>query len=158
MSPWLQLLVLAGAVGSGLMGGLFFAFSNFVMRALGRQPAPQAIAVMQAINVTVLNPLFLLLFLGVGLVGLALAAVALLQWHLPAAPLLLAGGLCYPLGTLLVTIACNVPLNNALARVEPESAAGAQRWVSYQRRWTAWNHLRSVAALAGAALLTAALL
>jgi uncharacterized membrane protein len=55
-------LTLAAALGCALLGGLFFAFSNFVMKALMRIPAPSGIAAMQAINVTVLNPLFLGLY------------------------------------------------------------------------------------------------
>ncbi|WP_010496926.1 hypothetical protein [Paenibacillus elgii] len=51
-------LTYASALGSGLIAGLFFAFSTFVMSALARLPAEQGIAAMQSINVTVLNPLF----------------------------------------------------------------------------------------------------
>lgn len=56
-----------------------------------------------------------------------------------------------------MTIVANVPLNQALAAVEPASADGAHLWARYLSRWTAWNHVRTVAALSGAALLTLAL-
>ncbi len=52
---------------------------------------------------------------------------------------------------------CNVPLNEALARVEPDSTEGASLWISYLANWTAWNHVRTIAALAATAMLTIAL-
>jgi uncharacterized membrane protein len=42
----------------------------------------------------------------------------------------------YLVGTVGVTIAFNVPLNNALAIVKPESAEGAILWAKYLRDWT----------------------
>ena len=71
---------------------------------------------------------------------------------------MLSGGLAYLIGTILVTIAFNVPRNNALAAVDPPSANGARLWASYVTSWTAWNHVRTAAALAAAASLTIALL
>jgi len=50
-----------------------------------------------------------------------------------------------------------VPRNNALAAVAPSSAEGAELWTGYLRIWTAWNHLRTSAALATAVLFTTAL-
>ncbi|HLL90834.1 MAG TPA: hypothetical protein VK324_16150 [Tepidisphaeraceae bacterium] len=71
-------MTLAAALGSGLMAGVFFAFSAFVMRALGRLPAGEAVAAMRAINVAVINPLFLGVFLGTaaGSGGAAMLAMA----------------------------------------------------------------------------------
>ena len=40
-------LTLVSALGCGLIAGAFFAFSSFVMKALGRLPPPQGIAAMQ---------------------------------------------------------------------------------------------------------------
>ena len=50
----------------------------------------------------------------------------------------------------------NVPLNDALARVDPTDPDAAARWRDYARRWTALNHLRVALGVAGAALLAAA--
>jgi uncharacterized membrane protein len=63
----------------------------------------------------------------------------------------------YLLGTVGVTIVCNVPLNNRLATVHPQSADAASYWNEYVTKWTTWNHARTVAALAAAAALTIAL-
>ena len=62
------------------MAGYFFAFSATVMRALERQPAAPGIAAMQAINVVVLNPLFLGTFFGTAILSLVLDIVALMDW------------------------------------------------------------------------------
>jgi uncharacterized membrane protein len=150
-------LTLLCALGSGLMAGFFFAFSTTVMGALGRQPIASGIATMQSINVVVINPWFLGIFLGTaGACGL-LAIAALLKWHEPGAALLLVGALLYVIGTFLVTIVFNVPLNDALAAATPESSAGAELWARYLRTWTAWNHVRTIAPLLAAACLTMAL-
>jgi uncharacterized membrane protein len=151
--PW----TLLSALGCGLMAGVFFAFSTFVMSALARLPAAQGIAAMQAINITAINPLFMTALFGTAGACLWLTVAALWRWSQPGAPYLLLGGLLYLLGTILVTIAFNVPLNDALARVEAGSTEGATLWVSYLRNWTAWNHVRTVAALAASASFTLAL-
>jgi uncharacterized membrane protein len=70
----------------------------------------------------------------------------------------LAGGVLYLVGTVGVTIVCNVPLNIRLATVHPQGAGAASYWNEYVTKWTAWNHVRTVAALAAAAALTIALL
>ena len=149
-------LTFAAALGCGVIGGVFFAFSIFVMKALARRPPAQGIAAMQSINVVVLNPWFLGVFLGTAIACAALAIWALLAWEEPGAAFRLAGGIAYVAGTFGVTMACNVPRNHALASVDPESAAGAEVWADYLRSWTAWNHVRSLAAIVATALFFAA--
>lgn len=151
---FLSALTLLSALGSGLMAGIFFAFSAFVMRALARLPPAQGIAAMQSINVTVINPLFMTAFLGTAVGCVAVTVSSLLTWHKPGSAYLLVGSLVYLAGTLFVTIVFNVPRNDAPASVDPASAAGASLWAGYLPSWTAWNHLRAAAALAAAGLLT----
>jgi len=117
-----RILTLVAAVGTGLVAGIFFAFSSFVMRALDRLPAAQGIAAMQSINVAVINPLFMTTFLGTGAACALLVALSLWDWHRPGSGFLLSGGLLYLVGTILVTIAFNVPRNEALAHIDPASA------------------------------------
>lgn len=150
-------LTLSAALGCGLIAGVFFAFSAFVMDALARLPPAQGIAAMQSINIVVINPWFGAAFFGTAAACLVLAVVSLSAWHRPGAAYLLAGGLLYLVGTFLVTIVFNVPRNQALAAVDPASAEGASLWAGYVAGWTAWNHVRTVAALAAAAALTMAL-
>lgn len=150
-------LKLFAALGCGLIAGVFFAFSTFVMSALARLEPPQGIAAMQSINITVINPWFMTAFLGTAAACLFLAISSLLKWHQPSAAYLLLGSLLYLVGTFGVTMIGNVPLNEALAKVNPESTDGANLWASYLTNWTMWNHLRTVAALAAAASFTIAL-
>lgn len=150
-------LISLTALGCGVIAGVFFAFSSFVMKALGRIPAAQGIAAMQSINVVVLNPLFLSVFLGAAAGCLVLAAAAVSGWHKPGFAYLIAGGALYLVGTFLVTIACNVPRNDALAAVDPASDKGAVLWADYLRSWTYWNHVRTASSLAAAASLILAI-
>lgn len=152
----LQIATLVGAVGSGLIGGVFFAFSTFVMQALARMPAAQGIAAMQHINVTVLNPWFLGTFMGTGLVSIGVIALALVHLKSTTALPIVAATL-YLAGTLFVTMACNVPLNDALAASPPDTAQSAVLWAKYLQEWTFWNHVRTVAALAACAVFCVAL-
>jgi uncharacterized membrane protein len=150
-------VTLCSALGCGLVAGIFFAFSTFVMKALGKLPPPQGIAAMQSINVVVINPLFLATFLGTTVLCAVLAGAALFRWHEPGAAWLLAGGLLYVVGTFLVTVVFNVPRNNALAAADPASTDGASLWARYLVSWTAWNHVRTAAAFVASALLIIAL-
>jgi uncharacterized membrane protein len=144
-----ELKILA-ALGCGLVGGIFFAFSTFVMNALGRLQPPQGITAMQSINITVINPWFMTVFLGTAALCVVLAIFAVLRWHQPYASYLLIGSLLYLMGTFLVTILCNVPLNDALASVNPNSTEAATLWTKYLVSWTLWNHVRAVAAITAA--------
>lgn len=144
-------LKLSSALGCGLMAGVFFAFSVFVMSALAQLPPSQGIAAMQAINVKVLNPLFMAVFMGTAATCLILVVSALWKWHQPGAVFLLIGGLLYLIGTFGVTVAFNVPMNDALASVRPHSSGAARLWAAYVAGWTAWNHVRTVAALTASA-------
>lgn len=138
----MDILTTVAAVSSGMMAGIFFAFSVFLMRALAALPPAQGIAAMQSINRVIITPLFLLLFLGTGALGIFLAVEG---------PLLrLVGGLLYLVGALLVTFVRNVPWNNALDALAPDSPGAAEHWAGYVRRWTAWNHVRTVASTGAA--------
>ena len=157
MQGLLYALTVLAALGAGIVAGIFFAFSAFVMGALGRLPAVNGIAAMQSINVVVLNPVFFTAFFGTAAAALILAIAALVRWSEPGAPYLLAGALLYLIGTIFVTMAFNVPLNNKLATVKPASAEGAGVWKHYLSYWTTWNTLRTAASLAAAAAFILAL-
>jgi uncharacterized membrane protein len=158
LRSWLELVTFGAALGSGLIAGVFFAFSSFVMPALGRILPPQGIAAMQAVNVVVLNRSFLGVFVGTAALCLLLALSALLDGSAPGATLRLAASVLYVGGCFLVTMACNVPLNDGLAAVQAESAAGASLWQRYLVDWTLWNHMRTAASLGAAGLFTLSLL
>lgn len=145
------------AIGCGLMAGLYFAFSAFIMTSLGRIGPAAAIAAMNAINVDIVKSLFMPFYLGTTLTSGVLAVVGLLRWGEPGAFALLAGGVIYVAGMFVVTMVFNVPLNNALAAVDPVSSEGAAVWARYMKDWTMWNHVRTVACTVAAILFIVAL-
>jgi uncharacterized membrane protein len=147
---WHTALALFTALGAATVGGVFFAFSSFVMKALADLPPAQGIAAMQRINVVVINPLFLGVFLGTALLALGCVVVAAMSWGLPASGWLLAAGLLYAVGTFGVTGALNVPRNDRLARLDAHSPEAASYWKLYLSEWTWGNHVRTAAALASA--------
>jgi uncharacterized membrane protein len=151
-------LTFIAAIGCGLVAGIFFAFSSFVMAALGRIPAAQGIAAMQSINITVINPGFMLALFGTALLCLALAIMALFSWGQSGSVLIVAASLLYLLGCIGVTMAGNVPLNDLLAAAQADAPETNALWSRYLREWTRWNHVRTVAPAASAVLFTWVLL
>ena len=153
----LEIGILLSALGCGLIAGAFFAFSTFVMKALGALPAPQGIAAMQSINIVVINRWFMTALFGTALLCIVVAVMAFRRWDEPAAAYLVSGAAFYIVGTILVTILFNVPRNNALAVAPPTSMEAASLWADYLTGWTFWNHVRTAAALAASALFIIAL-
>jgi uncharacterized membrane protein len=143
-------LKLLAVLGCTLIAGVFFAFSNFVMNALSRLPPAQGIAAMQSINITVINPLFMTAFFGTAGSCIFLAVSSLLKWERINTTYSLLGCGLYLVGTIGVTMVFNVPLNDALAKVDPSSIDGMKLWTTYLSNWTFWNHIRTLAALAAA--------
>jgi uncharacterized membrane protein len=157
MGGFLFVLTLLAALGCAMMAGVFFAFSSFVLPALRRLPVTEGIAAMQSINVLAVTPLFMAALFGTGVACLGLGVWAFFAWDGPSAAVVLAGCALYLVGTIGVTIAANVPLNDRLAKLDPRDADAGVFWGRFVRRWSAWNHVRTVAALAAAALLTVTL-
>ncbi len=157
MSAILYAATLVTALGCGLVAGVFFAFSTFVMAALRRLTPERGIAAMQSINELAVTPAFMTALFGTAVACLGLAAWTVISLDGRTTALVLLGGALYLVGAIGVTIVCNVPLNNRLAKLHPQSTGAASIWGEYLTQWTAWNHLRTLAALAAAALLTIAL-
>lgn len=158
MSTLTTIATIAAIVGTALIGGIFFAFSNFVMKALERVPASEGILAMQTINVTVLNRWFLGVFMGTAMLCIGLAIVAITSWTSTYAPYLLGGVVAYLGGTWLVTAFGNVPLNDDLAQVATNDPRASTVWEHYLDRWTTLNSRRTGAALLAAILFCIALI
>jgi uncharacterized membrane protein len=141
------------AIGCAVIGGLFFAFSTFIMTALGRIDRAAGIAAMNAINVVILQSLFMPVFFGTTLAALALAVIGVLRWGEPGAVAMAVGGVIYVAGMFVVTMAFNVPLNNQLARSPSDEV-----WARYLKGWTLWNHVRTIAPMIASALFICALI
>ncbi|MDT4875722.1 hypothetical protein FQZ97_1111130 [compost metagenome] len=133
------------------MAGLFFVFSVCIMQALSRLPAEQGIGAMNAINAVIQNPLFLSVFLGTALLGLALV-VAAFVWGGDGSMFLAAGGIVYVAGVLIVTIVFNVPMNDALAAATSGQAATEIWQQRYLTDWVRWNHVRTLSSIGALAL------
>jgi uncharacterized membrane protein len=145
-------LTVASLVGSGIVGGVFFAFSTFVMRGLEDLRSAEGIRAMQAINVHAPST-------GLGaamtvtlLLAIAMIVLALADRSAGGAVWRLGGGIAY-VASFAVTPAFNIPRNDALDRLDPESAGAAAQWATYVHEWTIGNHVRGgLAILACAAL------
>jgi uncharacterized membrane protein len=150
------ILTTVAAIGSAAVGGLFYAFSTFVMKGLDRTQPAEAITAMRGINAEAqANAPFLAMFLGSAVLALAVGVVAVTRKGQPGSWYLLAGAV-FGLGAVIVTIAFNVPLNNHLDGVDPaglSAADAASQWQAYLSTWTAWNHVRTATGLVGAALM-----
>jgi uncharacterized membrane protein len=146
----------AAALASATVGGLFYAFSTFVMSGLDRTDPAEAIAAMRGINAEAqVNAPFLMLFVGSALLAIGVGVMAVLRLAQPGSGYVLAGA-ALGLAAFVVTMAFNVPLNNRLDALDPSglSAADALReWQAYSTSWTAWNHVRTAAPLLGSALM-----
>lgn len=151
MPAWLHALSLFSVIAYAVLGGVFLAFSDFIMRALGTVGG--GAEAMQAINREVFRIAFMALFLGMVPVSFALA---LGGWVNGEVAIVLAA-LVYLVGGFAVTAAGNVPLNNALAAIEAASPEGARYWTqTYLPRWTGLNTVRTAACLVASAVLLVA--
>ena len=143
----LILSLVAAAIGSGLVAGIFFAFSTFVMAAFSRIPAEQGIAAMNSINVTIVRSPFMALFVPTAILCLVISVLAVINWRGGASALMLAGAALYVVASFRSTIIVNVPMNDALEKVSGNGPEAVALWSTYLRDWTWWNHVRTVASL-----------
>jgi uncharacterized membrane protein len=150
MDQFISVVGITTLLGSALVGGTFFAFSSFVMKALARVPPTDGIAAMQSINVVVINPSFMGAFIGTAVLSLTAGGLAVAGWSRPSAPFFLGGAILYFVGTFLVTGLGNVPLNDQLAAVTATDSGALEVWRHYLARWTMLNHVRTAAAIAAA--------
>jgi uncharacterized membrane protein len=149
---WILFAVLFLALWSAIVGGIFWAFSDFIMKALVRAEPASGIEAMQQINKTVIGTQFVAGILLIPVLSIALAVYA---WGsmtgLPLFALLLAAVVFVP-SVFLMTLAGNVPMNNRLAALDHTSEEGTAYWALYGRRWTRLNHVRSFGSVATAVI------
>ena len=149
-------LLAVAAVGAGIVSGVFFAFSGFVMQGLDLLPAPEAARAMRSINVTALRPPLMVVLFGTAVLAVVVAVVTVVDgaggaWWAAA------GAAVYLASVVGVTSAANVPRNNALDAAPRQDEALARAWWAYRPGWTAWNHVRTAGAAVAAALFVVAL-
>ncbi len=150
-----------GIVTTGLMSGLLYGWSVSVIPGTRRVAATNYVDTMQHINRAIINPAFIVPFMGIPLV---LGGAAIVQFRAGdhRRGWLLAGATAtYVVGVLGVTIGRNVPLNDALDAFDLRRSTGdavERRRSSYERPWNRWHHLRTIASIGSFALAAAAAL
>lgn len=90
----------------------------------------------------------------IGMVPVCLAVACGAYWHIARPEPFIAASAIYIVGVFGVTAACNVPMNKALATLDPASTEALHYWRAlYLPQWTAWNSVRTVACLLASAVL-----
>jgi uncharacterized membrane protein len=141
------------AVSVGLMAGVYFTFSGFVMRSLNAIDPSAGMLAMQSINREIVKSTFLPIFFLSTLACVILVVIALLDLSKPGATWALSGSLIYIVGMFVVTLVCNVPLNNELEATPAKGSEANSMWKRYLKTWTIWNHVRTASCLASTILL-----
>jgi len=140
-----KLVTLTLALMSALLAGVFFSFSSFVMGALDRLGPIERVQAMLNINSVVLNWSFLGLFFA----SAVLSVILLLMLSMVSLPdgsmFLLGAGAALALAGFLITVTCNVPLNEMLARDHQNGLSPEASWAAFFSPWMIWNHLRGAA-------------
>lgn len=140
-----RVLTLTTLIGAGLSAGVYLAFSTFVTAGIRRLAPAQAIAAMNGINrAAPASPVFMVVLFGTGLASLVLIVLGVVHRRGPGAGWLVAGA-ALVLVSLLVTMIYHVPHNNGLMTAD----ATAATWRHFITPWLAWNHVRTLTALAG---------
>ncbi len=151
-------ILIITAVVSGLVAGIFFAFSTFAMKGIRALPPVQGMQAMQAVNITAVQPPFMSLFFGGTVLSVVVAVMALVDLDRAGAWWALAGAVVYVFGVFVLTAAYHVPRNNRLAVVEPDDPDAPAIWQRYATEWTRANHIRAIApTFTAVALILAAL-
>jgi len=154
--------MLGGAtLATGLVAGVFYAYSVSVNLGLAAQPDASYVATMQEINERIQNPLFFASFFGAALFPLAALVVHLPRLRSGRFQLILLACLLYIGGGFLLTAFVNVPMNDQLAAVDPDAPARvlSEARDAYEGPWDFWNGVRAVfSTLSFVALIWACLL
>jgi uncharacterized membrane protein len=130
---------------TALISGLYYAYSCSVNPGLGMLPDAYYLSAMQSINRAILNISFFGSFFG-ALILLGLSAF--LHYNTPRFAWLLAAAVVYAVASFGVTMAWNVPLNDALDAFDIKSASAddihAMR-IRFENPWNFFHRIRSIA-------------
>lgn len=148
-----NILLWFSAISVGLMAGVYFTFSAFMMRALDAIEPPAGMLAMQSINRIIVQSSFLPIFFASTLACIALCVIAVTDLANAGSFWALVGSATYVFGMFVVTLIGNVPLNNRLEAVSADGPEGREMWSLYLKKWTAWNHIRTIACTVSLAML-----
>lgn len=153
-----RVLTITCAIGSATAAGAFLTFSTFTIDGLKALPPAQGIAAMQSINRHATAPLFMLVLFGTGAACIGLAVHSLTHLNEPDAKRGLLAASIYLAGVVGLTIGYHVPRNDHLAALDPDSTAAIDYWSTYLTQWVPMNHIRTLAPLITAVILTGSLM
>ncbi len=147
----LELVLILATLLCALTAGFVFAFATVVMPGIGKLGDREFIRSFQVIDgiIQAGQPVFGLVWMG-SVVALLLSAVmGALQLDGIERVLVVVSALVYVLGVQVPTFRINVPLNNALQRLDinamdEDALASARR--TFENRWVRWNSIRTVLA------------
>lgn len=136
----------AALLSSAAIFGFFYAWVCSTMWGLDTLSPGTAIAAMQAMNASVRNAVFAPAFFGTGPILLLAAAFSWMSGGKRAAYIFAAAGIAYILGGMILTMAVNVPMNEALGLVDLGVPAEqlAAIWSDYSPKWQFWNQVRTI--------------
>ena len=159
MSPFSFIILQVAILAYAFVGGVFLAFSDFIMRSLTHTGGIGGVEAMQVINQEVFRWVFMALFIGMAPLSLLVAAYGGIFVGGGPGTLMMVAGLIYFIGCFGVTVCFNVPMNEALAGMELSAESTHEYWTgTYLPRWTFWNTVRTLACGLSAALLLFGLL
>lgn len=149
-----SIVLVLGGVLTALQAGLMYDFNVDTVPALRSIGGKAHIAMMQAINVKIENPLFFLSFFGAVLV---LPLAAFLYREEPQFGWLVAAAVLQIVGNFGVTVAGNNPLNRKFAKIDPEQLSDSeadQQRKEFQGPGARWMRLHTVRTLSSIAATT----
>lgn len=144
-----SLFLTLAVITTGLYAGFMLTFLVAVMPGLAALSDEGFTAAMRRFNEKVPGPAFLVLFLGV----IAFPAVAAFTEYGEDGWLLVVVALVCAVVSHLVTIAGNIPLNQALAESEGGDDSAAR--TAFEARWNTLHRFRTALSLAAFVLLAA---
>ena len=127
-------------ISFGFLGGVYFAFSFFVMQSLNKIDHKEAINAMSSINLVILKSPFMILFFFSSFIALLLFLENLFVSEILSFRAF--ASLVFLAGMFLCTAVKNVPLNDKLASYN-DSLSPEIEWNYYYKNWTMWNHVRT---------------
>lgn len=146
----LLLLDKIAIISFGFLGGVYFAFSFFVMQSLNKIDHKEAINAMSSINLVILKSPFMILFFFSSFIALVLFLESLFVYEI----LSFQGfaSLVFLAGMFLCTAIKNIPLNDKLASFN-DSLSPEIEWNYYYKNWIMWNHVRTASCFLSMAIL-----
>ena len=135
------------AISTGLMAGIYFAFSTFIMQSFASIESVHSLTAMNSINKTIVRSPFIVVFFGSTIAAVILVVSTLIQPVGNSVGLVLFAGVIFFLGNFVCTAVFNIPLNNSLVNLDPQSGESIQVWKQYVKSWSNWNHVRAATSL-----------